>query len=34
MGSARESVTSRPAPGPGDVAAAVAAARRRFGSSL
>jgi argininosuccinate lyase len=34
MGSARESVTSRPAPGPGDVAEAVAAARRRFGSTL
>jgi argininosuccinate lyase len=34
MGSARESVDARPAPGPGDVAEAVAAARRRFGSSL
>ncbi len=34
IGSARESVAARPAPGPGDVAAAVAAARRRFGSSL
>jgi argininosuccinate lyase len=34
MGSARESVASRPSPGPGDVVEAVAAARRRFGSSL
>jgi len=34
MGTARESVESRPAPGPGDVVAAVAAARRRFESSL
>jgi argininosuccinate lyase len=34
IGSAQESVAARPAPGPGDVAAAVAAARRRFGSSL
>jgi argininosuccinate lyase len=34
LGSARESVDARPAPGPGDVAEAVAAARRRFGSTL
>jgi hypothetical protein len=34
MGSARESVESRPAPGPGEVAEAVAAARRRFGKTL
>lgn len=34
IGSAQESVAARPAPGPGDVVAAVAAARRRFGSSL
>lgn len=31
-GTARESVESRPSPGPGNVAAAVAAARRRFGA--
>jgi argininosuccinate lyase len=34
IGSAHESVAARPTPGPGDVAAAVAAARRRFGASL
>jgi argininosuccinate lyase len=34
IGSARESVASRPAPGPGDVAEAVAAARKRFGENL
>jgi argininosuccinate lyase len=34
MGSARESVQSRPTPGPGDVADAIQSARRRFESSL
>ena len=34
MGTARESVESRPAPGPGAVAEAVATARLRFGQSL
>ena len=33
VGSAAESVAARPAPGPGDVAAAVALARRRFGGN-
>ena len=33
VGSAAESVAARPAPGPGDVAAAIAVARRRFGGS-
>ncbi len=33
VGSAAESVAARPAPGPGDVAEAIAAARRRFGAA-
>jgi len=33
VGSAAESVAARPSPGPGDVAAAIALARRRFGGN-
>jgi len=33
VGSAADSVASRPSPGPGDVAAAIALARRRFGGN-